>query len=122
MRFLKICGLLVCATALFAQSVPQLLSTISGTTQFRESSLSPDGRWLAWTVALRNKDNTASRDSEIWLLDLSKPGAAAKKLDGGKPRAEHNVTFSPDSKQIAFLSDVEKKGQLELFVAELPSG
>jgi len=122
MRFLKTCGLLVCATALFAQSVPQLLSTISGTTQFRESTLSPDGRWLAWTVSLRNKDNTASRDSEIWMLDLSKPGTAAKRLDGGKPHAEHSVSFSPDSKQIAFLSDVEKKGQLELFLAELPGG
>src|SRR5580704_18227454 len=105
MRTPKLIGLLACATALFAQSVPQLLSTMSGTTQFRESVLSPDGRWLTWTVSLRNKDNTMSRDSEIWLLDLSKPGAAPKKLDGGKPHAEHNVTFSPDSKQIAFLSD-----------------
>jgi dipeptidyl aminopeptidase/acylaminoacyl peptidase len=113
-------GLMACATALFAQTVPQLLSAISGTTQYRESTLSPDGRWLAWTVTLRNKDNTISRDSEIWLLDLSKPKSAPKKFDGGQPHAEHSVAFSPDSKQIAFLSDEGKKGQLELFVASLP--
>jgi dipeptidyl aminopeptidase/acylaminoacyl peptidase len=115
-------GLMACAAAILAQSVPQLLSAITGTTQYRETTLSPDGRWLAWTVTLRNKDNTTSRDSEIWLLDLSKPNAAPKKFDGGQPHAEHSVAFSPDSKQIAFLSDQGKKGQLELFVAPLPGG
>ncbi|HVW84078.1 MAG TPA: hypothetical protein VHB50_05340, partial [Bryobacteraceae bacterium] len=65
-----------------AQNVPQVLSTISGTTQFRESVVSPDGHWLAWTVTLRNKDNTASRNSAIWLLDLTKPGTAARRIAG----------------------------------------
>jgi Tol biopolymer transport system component len=112
---------LACMTALRAQSVPQLLQTISGTTQFGESTLSPDGRWLSWTVALRNKDNTTTRDSEIWLLDLSKSGATARKLQA-KPHAEHSVAFSPDSKQIVFLSDADKKGQLQLYAEALPAG
>src|ERR1700689_349146 len=93
------------ATALCAQSVPQLLSTISGTTLFGQSILSRDGHWLAWTVSLRNPDNTVSRNSEIWLLDLSKPGASPKRLNEAKPHAEQSAVFSPDSKQIAFLSD-----------------
>ncbi len=118
----KLIGLLACAVPLCAQSVPRLLQTISGTAQFGESTLSPDGRWLAWTVALRNKDNTASRDSEIWLLDIAKSGATARKQHEGKPRAEHSVAFSPDSKQIVFLSDADKKGQLELYIETLPVG
>jgi dipeptidyl aminopeptidase/acylaminoacyl peptidase len=101
----------------FAQTVPQLLSTVSGTTQYREAAISPDGRYVAWTLTLRNKDNTASRNSEIYLLDLSRLGAVAQKLSAWKtPHAEHSLAWSPDSKQIAFLSDFEKEGQLELYV------
>jgi dipeptidyl aminopeptidase/acylaminoacyl peptidase len=104
------------------QTIPQLLSTVAGTTQYRETSLSPDGRYLAWTVNLRNPDNTQSRNSEIYLLDLSKPGAVAQKISAGKTlHTEHGVAWSPDSRQFAFLSDAEKTGQLELYV-QSPGG
>jgi dipeptidyl aminopeptidase/acylaminoacyl peptidase len=99
-----------------AQTVPQLLSTISGATQYREVALSPDGHYAAWTVTLRNKDNTPSRNSEIYLLDLSKPGATPQKFTAWKMlHAEHSLAWSPDSKQIAYLSDTDKEGQLELY-------
>jgi dipeptidyl aminopeptidase/acylaminoacyl peptidase len=99
------------------QTVPQLLSTVSGTTQYREAAVSPDGRFAAWTVTLRDKDNTQSRNSEIYLLDISKANNTAQKLSSWKtPHAEHSIAWSPDSKQIAFLSDAEKQGQLELYV------
>src|ERR1019366_3853108 len=35
---------------------------------------------------------------------------------------EHAVAFSPDSKQIAFLSDCEKKEQFQLYVAPAEGG
>lgn len=112
-----ILALVALAAGAHAQTVDQLRATISGTTQYRETVLSPDGRWLAWTVILRNKDNTESNRDEIWLLDLKAPGGQARKLTGGKSlREEHSVAFSPDSARIAFLSDVEKTGQLQLYV------
>jgi dipeptidyl aminopeptidase/acylaminoacyl peptidase len=118
-------SLLVSAFALCiasGQTVPQLLSTVSGTTQFREVVLSPDGHYAAWTVALRNKDNTQSRNSEIYFLDLAKTGATAQRLSAWKtPHAEHNPAWSPDSRQIAFLSDAEKPGQQELYVQSVGS-
>ncbi|HWF08472.1 MAG TPA: hypothetical protein VG297_08405, partial [Bryobacteraceae bacterium] len=99
-----------------AQTVPQLLSVVSGTTQYREVALSPDGHYAAWTLTLRNKDNTQSRNSEIYLIDLTKPGAAAQKLTTAKtPRAEHSLAWSPNSRQIAWLSDADKPSQLELY-------
>jgi dipeptidyl aminopeptidase/acylaminoacyl peptidase len=98
------------------QTVPQLLSTVSQTTQYRETAVSPDGRYLTWTVTLRNADNTQSRNSEIFLLDLSKPRAIAQKISQSKPHAEHSIAWSPDSKEFAFLSDAEKSGQLELYI------
>ena len=112
---LAFCIASFCVTS--AQTVPQLLSTVSGTTQYREAAVSPDGHYAAWTVTLRNKDNTQSLNSEIYLLDISKNGAAARRLSSGTTaHAEHSIAWSPDSKQIAFLSDAEKEGQLELYV------
>jgi dipeptidyl aminopeptidase/acylaminoacyl peptidase len=114
------CGLFLASFACAvssAQTVPQLLSIVSGTTQYREAAVSPDGHYAAWTVNLRNKDNTESRNSEIYLVDLSKTGAAPQKFSAWKTlHAEHSLAWSPDSKQIAFLSDAEKQGQLELYV------
>jgi dipeptidyl aminopeptidase/acylaminoacyl peptidase len=100
-----------------AQTVPQLRAAIAGTTQYKETALSPDGRWVGWSVTLRNSDNTESKNSEIWLLELKKTGAQPRKVGAARvPRAEHSLAFSPDSKQLAFLSDAEKPGQLQLYV------
>jgi dipeptidyl aminopeptidase/acylaminoacyl peptidase len=115
-----ITALTVCSQA---QTVPQLRAAIAGTVQYRESILSPDGRWLGWTVNLRNKDNTESRNSEIWLLDLSQPNASPRKAGTAKaPHEEHSIAFSPDSRQFAFLSDAEKTGQLQIYVQPVSGG
>ena len=118
-RLILITALTLCAQG---QTVPQLRATIAGTTQYKESVLSPDGRWLGWTVNLRNKDNTESRNSEIWLLDLSQPGAAARRAVASNdshqdaPHQEQGISFSPDSRSFVFLSDAEKTGQLQLYI------
>lgn len=79
--------------------------------------MSPDGQYVAWTVTLRNPDNTQSRNSEIYVLDLSKSGAAARKFTAWKtPHSEHSLAWSPDGKQLAYLADAEKPGQQELYV------
>ncbi len=105
-----------------AQTIPQLLSTLLGTTQYRETSISPDGHYLAWTVELRNRDNSASRNSEIYLLDLTKQGAAPQRVAASKmPAAEHSLAWSPDSRQFVFLSDAAKTGQLDLYI-QTPGG
>jgi dipeptidyl aminopeptidase/acylaminoacyl peptidase len=119
---MKLALVLFVAVTGTAQTVPQLLSTISGTTLYKDVAVSPNGRYITWTVTLRNKDNTASRNSEIWLLDMAKPTAFAEKVAPDKisasrsPHAEHSLVWAADSNQLAFLSDAEKPGQLQLYV------
>ncbi len=110
------------AVSAWTQTVPQLLSLVSGTTQYRETVVSPDGHYVAWTVTPRNPDSTQPSSTEIWLLDLTRPGATARRIsDSKQPHAEHSVAWSPDSKQFAFLSDAAKSGQLEIYIAS-PGG
>jgi dipeptidyl aminopeptidase/acylaminoacyl peptidase len=117
--------LLVASGAWFqasAQTIPQMVSTIAATTQYREAQVSPDGRYVSWAVMLRDRENQQTANSEIFLLDLSKPGASAQKISSLKnPHTEHSLVWSPDSRQFAFLSDAEKPGQLELYVQTVNS-
>jgi dipeptidyl aminopeptidase/acylaminoacyl peptidase len=101
--------MLCCVAGAFGQTVPQLLSTMESTVQYRESVVSPDGRWLSWITGLR--------DTEIEILDLSKAGAVPRKVGVG-----HGVAFSADSTQIVFLSDIEKKDQLQLYMEPVDGG
>jgi dipeptidyl aminopeptidase/acylaminoacyl peptidase len=108
MRIAALLGLICFGAA--AQTVPQILSTLSATVQYRESVVSPDGRWLAYVAGGANQ--------ELSVLDLSRPGASPRKIGAGQA-----VAFSPDSRQIAFLSDsAAKKGQLEVYTQALDQG
>ncbi len=112
--------LLLALTPVSAQTVPQLLVTVAGTTQYRDVAVSPDGHYVAWTVLLRNKDNTSSGNSEIWYTDLRTPNSPPRKVTAAKtPHAEHSLAWAPDSKQFAFLSDADDVGQLQLYIQPL---
>jgi dipeptidyl aminopeptidase/acylaminoacyl peptidase len=122
LRFVALlCGFVAIPAS--AQTVPELLATVTGTTQYREVAISPDGHYVAWSVTLKNKDNTQSTNSEIWLLDRTKNGAAPSRLTTSKnAHAERAIAWSPDSRRIAFLSDAEKAGQMQLYAQPAANG
>ncbi len=107
--FKYLASLAVICSAACGQTVPEILSTLSATVQYSESVVSPDGHWLAYVSGGANR--------ELWVLELSKPGAAARKVGPGQA-----VAFSPDSRRMAWLADGDQKGQLELFIAPLDKG
>ena len=100
--------LLLCLP-LAAQTVPQLLSTLNATKRYQETAVSPDGHWLAWTAGTAN--------TAVFLADLTKPAAAPRELGSG-----NGIAFSPDSRQIAFLSEQDRKGQPELYAQSVTAG
>jgi dipeptidyl aminopeptidase/acylaminoacyl peptidase len=91
---------------------------------FQQAEISPDGKRVAWVESLPGPGGAPSADSAIYVAELSAPDAA-KRITAGDAKAayeEHDVAWSPDGKQIAFLSDAATQGQLQLFVANSSGG
>src|SRR5437764_2027033 len=70
--------------------------------------VSPDGHWAVFTITdtdlAKNK-----RNNRLYLLDLSRPGAAPQPVSGAENG--HDAVFGPDE-AIWFLIDVNDQDQL----------
>ncbi len=100
--------------------IEQVLQAAASTTRFDEAAIAPDGKHLAYVQALRNPDNSESNHRAIYLLDLAAAHSRARRISAGDGQTnydEHGLAWSPDSTQLAFLSDRESSGQLQLYVA-----
>src|SRR5713226_267413 len=91
---------------------------------FEQAAISPDGKKLAWVETLIGKDGAPAGNTAIYVLDRDS-STAPKRVTAtalNVARAEGNVAWSPDSKQIAFLSDAAKPGQLQLYAVSAAGG
>jgi len=101
---------------------PAYLAVVNATTQFRQVAISPDGRHVAYVEGVRNADSSDSRNS---LIYIAAEDAAPRRITAGSSGAkcqEKDITWSPDSRQIAFLSDCASPKQLQLYVADAGTG
>ncbi|MBI3401081.1 MAG: S9 family peptidase [Acidobacteria bacterium] len=87
-----------------APSVDQILSL----KRAGSPELSPDGRYVAYTVRATNWDENAY-ETEIWLADTAT--GATRQLTNGK-KSSQSPAWSPDGARIAFISDRTDKRQL----------
>ena len=89
---------------------------------FQQAEISPDGKHVAWVESLPGAGGAPSPNSAIYVADIAAP-ATKKRItagDGKTPHEEHDIAWSADSKQLAFLSDAPKAGQLQLFIIAAP--
>ncbi len=107
-----------------AQGSPQskikrVMSMLDRTHLFSEAAISPDGTQVAfveYTEAIGNMS--------IYVRDLNAASGTPQFITAanGGVHAEHEIVWSPDGKRIAFLSDAEHRGQMQVCVAEVPAG
>jgi dipeptidyl aminopeptidase/acylaminoacyl peptidase len=103
----------------------RLLDSLAATRTFKEVVLSPEGKRVAWVETLPNKEGAVSADSAIFVIDLKGGAKTPRRMtagDGTAHHEEHGLAWSPDGSRLAFLSDQEKKGQLQLYVASAAGG
>ena len=76
-----------------------------------ETSLSPDGKHLAWSQK--------GHDSPSRIMVSDARGEGAEQVDTGKDCTASDPQWSPDSRALLFAGDCGKDGQNDLFVTTL---
>jgi dipeptidyl aminopeptidase/acylaminoacyl peptidase len=100
------------------------LHAIFFTQQFGQVALSPDGTEVAWVETQIDKDGAETGKNDIYVVVYGK-GLKPVRISAGTAGThfdEHGLAWSPDSKQLAFLSDAAQKGQLELYTVNFAGG
>ena len=108
--------------ALLLASPKETLDLLYATQQFNDVALAPDGRHVAWSEARPNADHTPSNNGSIYVSDTA--GGAPRRLsgEGASLCDEHGLSWSPDSGQLAYLSNRQAKQQLQLYLAPAGGG
>ena len=92
---------------------------------FQQVAISPDATRVAWVAPAENAAGESIGGSAIYIADPNSPNPKPTRISavaGGAAATEGHVAWSPDSKQLAFISDVGTDGQPQLFIAQANSG
>jgi dipeptidyl aminopeptidase/acylaminoacyl peptidase len=95
------------------------LKSLFSVQEFSQVAISPDGKSVAWVEPQSDQTGRSTGKRYIYLAEVESPQkpvritvcGAAKNCD------EHDVTWSPDGKSIAFISDALNDGQGQLYIA-----
>jgi dipeptidyl aminopeptidase/acylaminoacyl peptidase len=100
--------------------VETAIATLTAARTFEQVAISPDAKSVAWVEAIPGKNGIETGNSAIYLSpgDGKTPPLRIS-ASAGVPRKESGIAWSPDSKQLAFLSDAAKLGQSQLYVTNL---
>ena len=100
-------------------SLDATLDSLAGGHSVRQVAISPDGQRVAWV------DASGGSSAGIFVCSLATPGSARRHITaGGEDGAsdEREIAWSPDSRQLAFLSNAQAPDQLQLYVAKVTGG
>jgi dipeptidyl aminopeptidase/acylaminoacyl peptidase len=96
---------------------------IFATQWFASTSLSPDGSLVAWVELQSNPDRTPNKNSVIRVRSLA--GGEARRVcadPSGAVCIEKEPTWSPDGRQLAFLSSFGQGEQLQVYLEPAQGG
>ncbi len=122
--------LLAAATVVHAEPPrPDLATTmqrVADSANYVEAAISPDGRWVAWVRENAGDGHVAAVGTSVYVAarmhaDAARrvSAASAGPADASRALQEKALAWSPDSASLAFLSDAEVPGQLQLYVARI---
>jgi dipeptidyl aminopeptidase/acylaminoacyl peptidase len=98
---------------LVSPRVPPTVDQILSLKQAGSPEISPDGRWVAYTVRETNWDENAY-ETEIWLADATSGANAAGRQLTNARKSSQSPAWAPDGARLAFASDRTDKRQIYL--------
>ena len=112
-------GLLAFAAAPAALARPITATDLATLRRLASPSVSPDGHWAVYQLS--ETDLAANRRrNDLFLLDLSRPGAEPVRIASEPEHNEHDPHFSADGRAVYYLSD--SSGSDQLWRVTLPGG
>jgi dipeptidyl aminopeptidase/acylaminoacyl peptidase len=112
-------GLLAFAQAPDAFARPITATDLATLRRLAAPAVSPDGNWAVYQLS--ETDLAANRRrTDLWLLDLRNPAAAAIRIASEPEHNEHDARFSADGRWIYYLSN--HSGSDQIWRAALPGG
>lgn len=104
------------ATAAAASGRPFRFDELASIRRLGSFSLSPDGRWLAYSLSIPDVEENRTR-TELWMQATS--GGEPRRLTSGEKR-DSDPKFSPDGNRLAFLSN--REGGSQIWVLDVAGG
>jgi dipeptidyl aminopeptidase/acylaminoacyl peptidase len=95
-----------------SSSMDGVIATLFAAKTFDQTAISPDAMQVGWVEVTKG-------GSAIFISAIT--GGGPRRITAGG-KTESAVAWSPDSKQIAFLSDAAKTGQPQLYVVSAAGG
>ncbi len=111
--FLALAGPAAAGAQTAPLALPRVAPTVDQILSLKRAGspeISPDGRWVAYTIRETNWDDNAY-ETEIWLADAAT--GATRQLTNAKKSSE-SPAWSPDGSTLAFISDRTDKRQVYL--------
>ena len=92
---------------------------------FDQVAISPDGNRVAWVQPALNASGEPNGGSAIYVKDLSSADSKARRISAAtetQAASESTISWSPDSKHLVFLSDIEGDGQSNFYLVNVEGG
>ncbi len=102
--------------------MPKHILSIDDALEFKsvnDAQISPDGRWVAYTVLDVFKEDTHDPKKQIWLVGTD--GSPARLFTTG-PRTDSQPRWSPNGAVLAFLSDRIEDGKPQVYIIPREGG
>jgi len=121
----KLAFLTTLLTGCLAVTGAQAQGTGAAARNFDQVAISPDGTRVAWVQSSANASGEPTGGSAIYVQDLRSTNSKPKRISAStdiQAATEDTISWSPDSKHLAFLSDVAGDGQSNFYIVNVDGG
>src|SRR5262249_9661000 len=108
-----------------ASPLDALVDSLSRGQSYGQVAVSPDGTHVAWVESGHGRRTPPDRKPGGYLVNLHSLNEPHRHITAGTSQsvpAEQGFAWSPDGKQLAFLSDQAKRGQFQVYVSSANGG